>query len=448
MPKTHLNAERSTTYCGVDLGSTNMKVVLLSEDGTVVRRECRPTPRADDLALDADQILESVERLIILACGDRFCVHSIAVAGIGEDGVLLDADLEPLGPVLTWFDPRRIGLFESIRPRLADLPDTGTPLDAARTVVGWAWAMGQPGAARARTWVALTDYPAVRWSGAPFMSDTLAARTAAWSVTRQIWHDRNVEATLGKAERLPPVKPAGSVLGPVQSARLQAAGVLHSNAVVVAGGHDHPVGAWGVSQLDAQAVLDSMGTAEVVVGQSSHSSLPASKHLDIAAGITHRGLTLLSVTELARNIEWASQEIDVAAWIKRIAAGDQLPDEYLHSDLFEPGGTGGGQPRYRSERPIAPLSKASAVLGALARRGRDAVATVSSRMCGPVSVYAAGGWSRAPGWMALKGQCLETPVQTIPEQEVTAVGAAMLAAWACDVALAPERSLSFDAAGR
>lgn len=443
MPKTHPHADRIATYCGVDLGSTNMKVVLLSEEGAVVRRECRPTPRADDLALDADQILDSVESLIILACGDRFCVQSIAVAGIGEDGVLLDAELAPLGPVLTWFDPRRIGLFESIRPRLADLPDTGTPLDAARTVVGWAWAMGQPGAARAKTWVALTDYPAVRWSGRPFMSDTLAARTAAWSVTRRTWHEPNVEATLGPAERLPPVELAGNVIGPVQSARLQQAGVLHSEAVAIVGGHDHPIGAWGVSQLDPHAVLDSMGTAEVVVGWSSSSSLPASKPLDIAAGITHPGLTLLSVTELARNIDWASQDADVAAWIKRIAAGQQAPDAYLHSDLFEPGGTGGGQPRYRSDRSVDPLSKASAVLGALARLGCSAVTTVSSRMDGPVSVYAAGGWSRAPGWMALKSQCLETPVQVVPEKEVTAVGAAMLAAWACDVALAPERCLSF-----
>lgn len=445
MPKTHSNVDRIATFCGVDLGSTNTKVVLLAESGTVVGRECRSTPRGDDLSIDADQIVHCVESLIIAACGDHFRVQAIAVAGVGEDGVLLDADLGALGSVLTWFDPRRVELFNSIRPRLADFPDSGTRLDAARTLVGWAWAMGQPGAARARSWVALTDYPAVRWSGRPFMSDTLAARTAAWSVTRQTWYDVNVQATLGRVDRLPTVTPAGAVVGPVCSARLRAAGVLDTEAVVVAGGHDHPIGGWGVGQLDTNAVLDSMGTAEVVVGQSSSGALPASAHLDIAAGITHPGLTLLSVTELARNIEWASRDLEVASGIKRIVGGEQTVDAYVNSDLFRPGAAGGGQPCYGSDERVAPLSRASAVLGALARLGCDSVRTVSRRVEGEAVVYAAGGWSRAPGWMALKAHCLGAAIRIIPEKEVTAVGAAMLAARAVGVSLAPGESLSLGA---
>jgi sugar (pentulose or hexulose) kinase len=37
--------KRDRVSCGVDLGSTNIKAVAVSNDGTVVARHSRPTPR-------------------------------------------------------------------------------------------------------------------------------------------------------------------------------------------------------------------------------------------------------------------------------------------------------------------------------------------------------------------------------------------------------------------
>jgi hypothetical protein len=110
---------------------------------------------------------------------------------------------------------------------------------------------------------------------------------------------------------------------------------------------------------------------------------------------------LLTVTEFARNVQWISQDPAVAAAFEAIVAGSQKPDGYLQSETFIPGGQGGIRPRYAADAPAAPLSRASAVVGALARAGGAAIQSVASRM--PQALpYVAGGWARSQGWIDIK----------------------------------------------
>jgi xylulokinase len=72
------------------------------------------------------------------------------------------------------------------------------------------------------------------------------------------------------------------------------------------------------------------------------------------------------------------------------------------------------------------------VLGALARLGERAQLAVAAHLPGQPRVYAAGGWSRSPGWVDAKAAVTGREVTVIPEPQVTAVGAALLAARAID----------------
>jgi len=167
---------------------------------------------------------------------------------------------------------------------------------------------------------------------------------------------------------------------------------------------------------------------------------------DVAPGILSQGSTLLNVTELARNVHWTSQDPAVAAALQAIIAGSQKPDEYLYSESFIPGGQGGVRPRYANDAPAAPLSRASAVAGALARAGGAAIQAVASRMPPGAPVYVAGGWARSQGWIDIKKAVVGTNVHVIPEPEVTAVGAALLAAHAIDWRIPARTALSLQAA--
>lgn len=416
---------------GVDVGSTNTKVVAIAEEGAVVARASRPTRRAGgDLAIDAAALVASVEDMVVEVCAGGRELHALSVAGIGEDGVLVDADLVPLTPALAWFDPLRHEYFRRLRADLRGDATFDVDTDAVRTLVGWSWAREQPGADRAAAWIALTDLPAVLWTGRPFLSDTLAPRTAAWRSRDRAWDAERVALTLGDERLLPPVVRTGAVVGPIRSAALRSAGILAPDAVAVAGGHDHPIGGWGVDLMVPGAVLDSMGTAEVVVAQSPVARPRGDDHVDLAPGIRSDGSTLLRVEELARNVQWASRDPDVARGIRHLLIGRAEPLDLWDSGWFVPGERGGGEPAYAADAPVDPIVRASAVLGALAVAGRDAVDAVRRDVGGTAPVRVAGGWVRSPGWIALKSAVNGAPAVPVLEPEVTAVGAALLAATA------------------
>ncbi len=434
---------RSPVVCGVDIGSTNTKVIALDPRGVVVARARRTTPRgATNLSIDAVELLTAIEDMILEVCADTYQVHAACVAGVGEDGILVDDLLAPLVPALAWFDPRRAEIHADLATRIPASTATCTADDPARTIVGWRWATDQPDVGDAAiAWIALTDYASSVWATMPFMSDTLAARTAAWNRHTRTWISDRVIPTLGSVALLPPVRRAGDVIGPMHSWRLTQAGVLAADAAVIAGGHDHPIGGWGVHAMDPGSILDSMGTAEVVVAQSPLDNVAPTVDLDVAPPIGDlEGTTVLSVEELARNIDWASTDPDVGRALTAMIAGDLTPDRFLREPVFRPGARGGRAPEYTTDAPESVRSRASAVLGALARLGEHAQHTVARTLPGTPRIYSAGGWSRSPGWIAIKTAVSTSQVTVIPEPQVTATGAALLGAkalgWNASPALA------------
>ncbi len=437
------SVSRVPVACGVDIGTTNAKIVALDPEGAVVSRVRRDTPRDDDgLSIDALTLLRVIEEMVDELCGSRYEVHAICTAGVGEDGVLIDSGRQPLVPALAWFDPRRKGVFRAISPGLGDEDAFDVVNDPVQTLVGWTWATAQPRTEDAVSWIALADFAGMSWSGRPFISDTLASRTGAWRSRDRLWAVERVLQTLGSTELLPPLIPAGEIVGDLVSPRLSASGVIAGDAITVAGGHDHPVGGWGADQLMPGVVLDSMGTAEVVVAQSRVPGLERAATLDVAPGIQSPGTTVLRVEELGRNVRWASQDPAVAEQLAAVLSGRTSPEPVLQSGYFMPGNRGGGRPSYAANAPRDPLARASAVLGAMALRGREAVDAVRQCTTDCSGTLLAGGWVRSPGWLAIKSDVNGCDVAVIEEPEVTAVSAALLAAQARGWTVDPARALS------
>ncbi|WP_122038881.1 FGGY family carbohydrate kinase [Asaia bogorensis] len=427
---------------GIDIGSTNLKAIIITPEGMVVGRASVPTPRRpSDQMIDATCLFSEVNGLLNRLCGSRYRIRAISTAGIGEDGTLVDAQLRPLSAALPWFATERQALFEMLSPSLAPSPLTGIDPDPFRTLTGWYWAARQEGHEHAYAWLALSDYAAAQWCQSAFMSDSLAARTAAYLPQSGAWDDARVTASLGKRSLLPPVVRTGHVVGPVTRTG-SANPVFAPDALVVAGGHDHPTGGWGITQLSPTAILDSMGTAEVVVTQNAPYPVPFPAGIDVAPGILSQGATLLCVEELARNLAWASRDSATGAMIAGLFSGVSKPDSFLESGCFIPGSHGGHAPAFTDDAPLAPLSRASAVVGALARAGETAIERINrfraaSWQANPAQpdvgttqpdLYLSGGWSRAPGWVAIKRQLGSHPFRIVREPELTAASAALLAA--------------------
>jgi xylulokinase len=130
------------TVLGLDLGTTNCKAVLFDRDGqlvasakipTPVRGEAPPAPGSPEF--DAQALWDACARLIRRVTGQLpsgQAVVGVAVASMGEAGVLVDEAGGPLMSILIWHDRRTFPWIDWWRTRISQ-PDiyriTGLPLD-------------------------------------------------------------------------------------------------------------------------------------------------------------------------------------------------------------------------------------------------------------------------------------------------------------------------------
>ena len=301
----------SALTCGVDIGSTNVKVILVDERARAVWTKAVPTPRVPDesgVATDVLRLVAMIEEMIIEGWrthGRSLPLQAIAVVGVGEDGVGVRADLTPLGVALPWFDERAARQASVLQRNSRYAAQAGLVIESSRTAAKWLWLrQNRPSDLQgAAFWITLTDYPAVAWTGRPFISETLAARTGCYDVFARSWIEPLL--TAAGAPTLPPVVPAGTALGSVKNGPLRESGAASTATVVVAGGHDHPMAAATIRRLHSDALVDSMGTANLVYGETTNvAERRLNPYLAFSVpAMGNAGLSCLGVFELAAAIQ-------------------------------------------------------------------------------------------------------------------------------------------------
>ena len=441
------------TYCGVDIGTTNVKVLLADAAGRVLSRVAQGTPRRDDrigVCSDPAEIVDLVEQLIVqaaAAAGLHAPLRSISVAGIGEDGVGVDVAGNPLGLAIAWFDERAGAEARDLHDVAAPyVARTGIAIDAARTAAKWLWlARHAGGADNTVTWIALADYPAFVWTGTPFMSETLAARTGCYDCIERTWLQPLLTAAC--APPLPPVVAAGEALGCVRSGRLRETGLADEHTVVVSGGHDHPLAASVILGIDPHAVIDSMGTAELVYAES-----------DLA--FTH-GFPATALPYLARSVRVGGQAgaaalgvFELSACVRPLLDGDSPRAGALRAivagaPLGGDPGSGGLRfdPRAGSRADDSWIDTSADAARAVfegctmyTRRIIDASAAAGFAN-GPI--FTTGGWTNSQTLLKLRADVLGQPLHLVDEPQLAALGAALCGARAVgDDGAALRRGLS------
>jgi xylulokinase len=406
--------------CGIDIGSTNVKVVLSDAGGRAVYTRAVPTPRVSDgvgIATDAMSLVELLESMVIEGwrqAGGGAPLASITAAGVGEDGIGVTDDLRPTGLAIPWFDGRAAEEAKALCTSAAETPRAGIAVGPDRTAAKWLWLRRhRPDIlASARCWVALTDFPAVRWTGRPFMSHTLAPRTACYDVYAREWIAPLLEAA--GAPPLPPLLNAGAVVGAAAPGPLCDSGAVSAATLIVAGGHDHPIAASAIRRLDATARVDSMGTANLVYGEASASRPP---YFDPFLAfslppLSKTGVACLGVMELSEAL--ASARVDPERF------GAVLGEQRLP-----------GEPCDGAETEDAIHDSAIAIRRTLERaafRARRMLAAMDEAGAPRGPIYATGGWARSRAFLELRASIFGQPIRVIDEPELTAIGAAFLGA--------------------
>lgn len=257
---------------GVDVGTSNIKVVAYSREGRLLTQTSRPTPTVRQglrrASHDPEILWLETAGAIREVAGhlDQARVAGLAIASIGEAGVPLDAQGNPLYPIIAWYDERTVPQafwWSQTMGEVETYRRTGLPLGHTFTLLKLLWLRETEPALyhRIARWLCVSDYMAYRLTGEQSMGYSLASRTMAIDLRSRRWSPEMLSHAGISADYLPALQPEGSLVGQVTTDAARQTGLRQGTPIYV-GGHDHVCGALAMGVCQPGIVLDSTGTTE------------------------------------------------------------------------------------------------------------------------------------------------------------------------------------------
>jgi sugar (pentulose or hexulose) kinase len=258
---------------GIDLGSTSLKMLVTDESGAEVGGAQVPTPwRAGpggSTSITAGALLHAVRSLMEagareVAAATSARIDAIAIAGMGETGMVIDRHGVALAPGMAWFDPRGADQATAFPPEIrAEFAGrTGLPLGAQVSVAKLAWLRDRGVPLGGSRWLNLPEFVAAALGGRTAVEQSLTSRTGLLDQdTGRPW-PRMLDALGIDESFLPPLVDAGCPFGEATAAIVPD---TMAGALLTVAGHDHLVAAEAGGGLPADHYHVSMGTAEVLL---------------------------------------------------------------------------------------------------------------------------------------------------------------------------------------
>jgi sugar (pentulose or hexulose) kinase len=427
---------------GLDLGTTFAKAAVVTPDGVERAHGRAPTPwrvvptgaEMDPRDL-VDVAVAAARRALAGSPAGR--VVAVGVTSMAETGALLDAVGDPVAPMIAWHDTRGDAEAAAVGRAIGAerfIEHTGLPVSRLSTLAKYRWMRAHlPDAARGTRWLNVAEWTVRALGGEEVAELSLSSRTGFLDLAGR----RGWEETLQFAEAprglLPELREAGEAAGRVTRGLEEARG-----AVLTVSGHDHPCASVGAGSSRLGDVFDSCGTAEAFVRPVEPAVGPEAIRKAVAGGVTvgwnavpgqqalmagfvsglalTRFLDLLGVSEDRRgDLDRAALEVPPGAEGITVAG------------VTEDRATLEGIPR-----SATPAHVWRAALEAVARHGKEVMATIESVAGKPTRLVVTGGWAQSPAVRAVKRQFLG-PFHEPVVHEAGARGAALIAGIAAGV---------------
>lgn len=278
--------DSTATFLGLDLGTSGLRALLVTRDGTPVASaeasypSDRPHPgwSEQDPTLWVNACKAVIAELQAQHTSEMANLQGIATAGHMHGATLLDADGTVLRPCILWNDTRSHVEAAALdtNPVFHDL--SGNIVFPGFTAPKLAWVAKHELEVFAKTATVLLpkDYLTYWLTGerASEMSD--AAGTSWLDVKNRAWSDDLLSASGMRRDQMPSLYEGTDVVGPL-SADTAAALNLPQTVQVIAGAADNAAAACGIGALTDGQGFVSLGTSGVLLaGQSACNPLPAS----------------------------------------------------------------------------------------------------------------------------------------------------------------------------
>lgn len=261
---------------GVDLGTSAVKVLLVSQSGQVVQTASQPYPLSQPKPGYSEQNPEDWVQATLVAIKElvKACPEAaVQVAGLSFSGqmhglVLLGADQHPLRPAILWNDTRTSEEVALIQKQFGDRFVTITDNHALEgfTLPKLLWVKRHEPEILAQTtsFVLPKDYVRLRLTGQLGLDYSDAAGTVMLDAATKTWSVEVLEK-LGLSPAIcPPLIEATDRVGTLLPEIAQQTG-LPETVAVFGGGADNACGAIEAAILNPDEALCSIGTSGVIL---------------------------------------------------------------------------------------------------------------------------------------------------------------------------------------
>ncbi|MHA4967775.1 xylulokinase [Pseudomonas extremorientalis] len=433
----------SPVSLGIDLGTSELKAILMDLDGTVLahagvrlsvsRRHSGWSEQAPEDWWQA--CLQALAQLRVHEAFSR--VACIGLSGQMHGAVLLGKDNRVLYPAILWDDSRAVAEADELGPAFADI--TGSLPMAGLTAPKLLWLQRhEPEVFKAIDCVlSPKDYLRLRLSGERISEMSDAAGTLWLEVARREWFAPMLRATGLSPEQMPRLVEGGAA-----SAVLTAQGLgLSASVVIAGGGGDNPVAAVGIGAINAGDGFITLGTSAAIVAITDHAAGdPESAVHSFCHALPDRWYTMGAMLAGASCLRWVTRltgTTDEQTLLDQVQA--QLPIEQpvpLDTPLFLPYLAGERTPHNDPllrggfmglGHDCTPAMLGYAVMEGVGFGLLDALRAVQSAGADVGACALVGGGARSEYWARLLANILQRDIFTLHGSELSAcIGAAKL----------------------
>ena len=258
-------------YLGIDIGTSGVKTILLSEAGDVVAQATASLPVSRPQPLwseqdPADWWTATNTAVARLPTELKAQVQGIGLAGQLHGATLLDASDHPLRPAILWNDGRSATACQTMESRVPRSRDiTGNRAMPGFTAPKLIWTANfEPDVFEKTAKVLLPkDYIRLLMTG-EYATDLSDAAGTLWvDVANRSWSDEMLKACRLTSEHMPRLYEGSEMTG-VLLATVASEWSIAANTPVVAGGGDNAAGAIGMGVFNPGDAFLSLGTSGVL----------------------------------------------------------------------------------------------------------------------------------------------------------------------------------------
>lgn len=255
---------------GIDIGTTNTKIIIFTENGEIVEERAFPTPFISDEYGGCYQPQEVfsvlLENLKSFSSDAKKEVAALSISSFAEVMVGLDQFLQPITKSPAWFDTRTDFIFHEMKDtinsdKIYRLTGLSPQSKYSFYKLIWHRAVEPEIFQSVRFWTSMSGYVLAALSGVLSFDYSLASRTMFFDQHNRQWSQELLEIIGVPLKKMSHLTPSGIVLGKIRKEIAQFTG-LPENLQIVTGGHDHLCAAVAVGVFQQGQVLISTGTTE------------------------------------------------------------------------------------------------------------------------------------------------------------------------------------------